>query len=126
MDPINGLNQIIEILRQRLQQGAERIGKRPAERKTSARAASKASKPAIEQLERRLVERLRSLDNDTAEPSRRAVRAFLESVLAWEFGEELLQDARFLEMARDIENQILSDPGLNQRLGALFKQLRSA
>ena len=48
---------------------------------------------------------------------------FLESVLSWQFGDELLLDRGFEEMIAGVQEALQSHPRLEQRLAQLLRDL---
>ena len=53
----------------------------------------------------------------------RAREAFVETVLAWELGDELPRDAAFWDVVKRVADHIGSDPRLGQRLQSLLAGL---
>ena len=120
-DPINGLSGIMQALRRRFaERASESGGGRPAATpKTQPRAAVQAG---IDELERKIALRLRSLQPDER-TSPRATRVFIETTLAWEFGDEILTDPSCAELAADIQKAIDDSPDIRKRFDAMLKNL---
>jgi hypothetical protein len=59
---------------------------------------------------------------DTQNP-RKVREAFVETVLLWELGERLGQDAGFGEMVTCIADQLASNPAVSQRLEQLLARM---
>lgn len=121
MDPINGLSQIMRVLRERLAQ------KSAGSEKTSAKSdpsspKKTAAKAAPDDIMRRIGERIRALSPDERR-SGKGIQVFVESVLVWEFGEELLQDPRFSEIAKEVQSSISENSNARDKLVSLLNQL---
>jgi hypothetical protein len=125
MDPISKLNRLLEALR--LQQASS--GKAGSKRTESVnplkhaashskRSGELPAKLSLEQLNRRISERINQLPPEE-KSSDKAVQLFIDSVLAWEFGEGLLGSSSFTRYSNKIRTAINSDSNLSYE----FKQL---
>ncbi|MGD8914937.1 MAG: hypothetical protein PVJ68_19710 [Candidatus Thiodiazotropha sp.] len=127
MDPVNKLTRLLEALR--LQQtGSKRSNKTTTTTSSKGSASQidnvgKYSKKAnLDQLNRRISERINRLPAEDRE-SDKAVQTFIDSVLAWEFGEELLQSDSFSRYSKQIRAAINSDSQLKLEFKLLLKSL---
>lgn len=114
MSRIDGLTEVMELLRRQI--SAAKSG-----RKVKTRAAAHRpplTKTSPQALKQRIQERLRGLDL-SGQGERHAARIFLESVLTWEFGEELASDPNFGEMVTEMDQLIQS----NEELRAAFTHM---
>jgi hypothetical protein len=68
-------------------------------------------------------DRLRSLDPDDPRRPDQARRIFLESVLAWQFGAELLLERGFAEIVAGVQDALRANPQADARLGQLLQEL---
>lgn len=57
-----------------------------------------------------IARRVAAIDPDDPERRRKAFRVFLETVLLAEFGESLMNDARFYQLVEDVHRQMESEP----------------
>ena len=118
MDPIGGLDAVVRLLRQRLATP------------TRARAAGEAQAPAdrssprhdVFELRSRIAARLSGLSPEER-ASGRATRIFIESVLVWEFGDELFGDERLAELSSEVQRALEDAPGVGDRLTELVQSL---
>jgi hypothetical protein len=110
MDSINRLNQAMEILRRQVAESARHLDTNQVSRNDPNRPSSVTSKPSLPDLRRRIQDRLRAIDPTDPQRERHQRRVFLESVLAWELGDNLLLDSRFEEMMASIDEAIAADP----------------
>lgn len=122
MDPVNGLNQIMQVLRRRLGSKATQESKNLSKSSQPATGTHSTAKPGSDEILRRIGERIQALNPDEKRGAK-AMQIFIESVLVWEFGEELLQDPRFTEIAREVQHTISENELARQKLTALLDQL---
>ena len=80
------------------------------------------AKADIAELKSQITARLRELDPDERS-SPQAARIFVESALAWEFGDEILTDPNFAKLASDIQQAIGSSPEAREKFAELLKGL---
>lgn len=109
MDPINSLNKLTEILRKRVAAEAteKRKGVAPgrgAENTASTRRASTAA------LREQIAHSIRAIDPDDPSRAAKTMHVFVESVLSWQFGAELLSDPGFSDLVGDVQRTLESDP----------------
>jgi hypothetical protein len=69
--------------------------------------------------------RLRAVEGNERDRKRARARIFVESVLVWEFGEDLLGDPEFDAIVGRVEENLLADDQLADRLGDLLDELSS-
>lgn len=126
MDPVNQLSQIIQSLRQRLSKTTVSQGTSPAH------ATDRQSPPVIDrrpltratvtELRDRIGTRIRQLPAEQR-TSKLAAQVFVESVLVWEFGDDILQYKKFDRMSTDIQTAITSDVQAWARLQQFLQQV---
>lgn len=106
MDAINNINRVMEILRRRLAE-KNNTQKINSSNSSSLNKQQKIqSKDTTEQLQLKIISRLKNINGDGEQWQQRAIQVFFESVLAWEFGDEFVQDPRCPELIREM-NQML-------------------
>lgn len=118
MDPINRLNRLMETLRQQMATSTKRTETPTAENKP--RAPLRSERPSVEQLRVRIEERIRALPPNDPERRRQARRVFLEAVVAWEFGDQLLLDAEFTGLIDRLQETFAADPEIEQELDSVL------
>lgn len=124
MDPVNRLSRLMETLRQRMAESAKKLGTTSQTSAPSApRSPASANRRTVEELRAHIGERVRSLEPNNPERRRRARRIFLESVLAWEFGDQLLLDNQFSRLIDGIQEAFESDPEIDRELSDLLTDL---
>lgn len=118
MDPINRLNRLVESLRQQMAESSRRLdmpGRAPAGETPRG---TMSLRLALPELRRQIQERIRA-----AGPPGQAKRVFLESVLAWEFGDNLLSDPRYQTLLDNLQAAIENDNELDKQFAALLVDL---
>jgi ferric-dicitrate binding protein FerR (iron transport regulator) len=71
-------------------------------------------------LRQRVLDRVKSIDPSDPQRKNRSRRIFIESVLAWEFGEQLLSDRRLDELVEQVLDAMSSLPDIDQQLSELL------
>ncbi len=119
MDPVNGVGQIVQILRKKL--GDRKVAQPSSD--ASSEKTSSARKASAEDIRRKIGTRIRTLDPDEHQ-GRKAAQIFVESIIAWEFGDEVLQDPKFAELATEVTDSVLHNEKAATQLKTLLGQLR--
>jgi regulator of protease activity HflC (stomatin/prohibitin superfamily) len=125
MDPINPLNQLIQALRQQMAaqaQKSKRTTSKHTERQTKTKQKTAVKIVSLDQIQTRIRERVRQLEPEQRD-SIQAARIFVESILVWEFGEELLQDPRWQEISKEVQESMTGDPETWARFRTLLKNI---
>lgn len=127
MDPITRLNRLMEALRQQLAGSAKRMDSQTGLfTTTEAQSRGRSERPSIQELRSRVETRLLALESGTPDRKRRARRIFFESVLTWEFGDELLLDNQFARMIDNIQETVEADPEMDRQFDELLSSLSVA
>jgi hypothetical protein len=118
---ISRLNAVMETLRRQLSE-TERKSSLGAQRSStsSTHNAASSSRQNLTQLRQRVLERLINIDPSDPQRKSRSRRIFIESVLAWEFGEQLLSDRRLDELVEQVQVAMSSLPDIDQQLSELL------
>lgn len=122
MDPINRLDQIMRAIGQQMSERAARLeaGGKPLPVASPTRLARR---PSLVALKSKIQERLKALDPDDPRQPEKARRIFLESVLAWQFGSELMLDRGFADIVSGVQEVLRAHPQVDARLGELLQEL---
>jgi len=122
MDPINRLDQVMRIIGQQMSERAARLdaGGKPLPVAAPTRPARR---PPLTVLKSKIQERLKALDPDDPRQPEKARRIFLESVLAWQFGDELLIDRGFAEVVSGVQEALRAHPQVDSRLAEVLREL---
>ncbi len=82
-----------------------------------------ARRPALTVLKAKVQERLKALDPHDPRQPEKARRIFLESVLAWQFGDDLMVDRGFADVVSGVQEALRAHPQVDARLGQLLRDL---
>ncbi|HJX10078.1 MAG TPA: hypothetical protein VJ733_06205 [Candidatus Binatia bacterium] len=125
MDPIDRLSRLIETLRQRMAESAKRPqASAQTTQPNQARSLPPSSRRlTVQELRQRITQRTRAIEPGSPEREQQARRIFFESVLAWEFGDQLLLDSQFNRLLDGIQDAFESDPETHRELNALLTEL---
>lgn len=108
----------MKTLRQRLHSQENRKSKN--NEKASSQKTGQKEKISLEELKTNIINKTKAIDPDNKNPQL-TTQILLESILTWEFGEELINDPQFEPMRRDIQDAITSDPSLAEKLKTFLK-----
>jgi tRNA A37 N6-isopentenylltransferase MiaA len=118
---ISRLNAVMETLRRQLSETERRSGPEKSRTSTSSsRAPASNPQRSLAQLKQRVRDRLKNIDPSDPQRQNRSRRIFIESVLAWEFGEQLLSDRKLDEFVEQIQTAMSSQPDIDQQLSELL------
>jgi hypothetical protein len=120
MSSINPLDGLAEILRRRIASEAVAKGRKLGGAKEAGGAVN-AQRASPEALKQRLAEGIEGIALDDPERKKKALRVFVEGVLAWQFGDALLNDRRFAELVSEVQATLEMEPGFVEQLLATLK-----
>lgn len=122
-DPVGPVNRAFEVLRRQIAEHARQLeaGARTQTSDTSSTTRSSTSgKSSVGELKQRIADRLQAIDPKSPNAERKRKRIFLESTLAWEFGEEVLRDPKFQELLDRLEATISEHPEVERQFRTAF------
>jgi len=119
VDGIDRLGRLLTVIRR----GVSDVAKRGASRQPAGPGGSRLEPASLESLRDDVVRRLRALPTEPGALDAEAPRIFVESVLAWEFGEELLADPAVDRVIERVGTHIASDKGLRRQLREVLEDL---
>lgn len=123
MGPIDGLNQIMRILRRQLSEKTQRKSKNTATNSLfSSYAAENKTKPSLQALQQKIHNRIDALE-ETEKKGPKAVSIFIESILLWEFGDALIEDNQFTELAERLQHIMTKDPLTHNKIKTFLNSL---
>ncbi|WP_139798865.1 hypothetical protein [Andreprevotia lacus] len=121
VDPLQRAPAILALLRQQLRtagaspRGAKQVAGKPAQ--TSAR------KKSEQELEKKLVARIKFIKPDDPQRQKKAFTAYIEAAVLAELGSGLVNEAGFHDMIDTICAQMLAEPALAQDIATVADQL---
>lgn len=122
MDPINRLDQVMQVIGRQMSERAARLETSGASARSVAPVGS-ARRPSLAALRSKVQARLQSIDPHDPRRPERARRVFLESVLAWQFGDALLLDRGFADIVAGVQEALQAHPQADARLDQLLAEL---
>jgi len=93
---------------------------------TSGSRPRRAGRPSLEVLRKRVQERLRQIDPDDPKRIDKLHRALLESVLAWQFGKELLLEPGFEDAVAGVHEALRAQPEVESQFRRVLLELAGA
>lgn len=124
MDPISRLDQVMQLIGRQMSERAARLDSGVRAPPTPPPGAAR--RPPIEELRQQVQERVQEIDPDDPRRGEKARRAFLECVLTWQFGKELLLEPGFADTVAGVEEALRANPQMEDRFGQLLQQLATA
>jgi hypothetical protein len=124
MQPIDSVAQVMQVLRRQMAENLQRMrggGKLTAVPTTGASAASAAAP-----LRQTVARRIKAIDADDPRYRDKVTALFVESVLLAEFGQGLVNDPAFRDLAQQVQSAMLADAELQSSLTRLAAQMRAA
>jgi hypothetical protein len=123
-DPIQGFNAIVQTLRQRMASKQEKASASKLSNNKSHTKQQKTThaKADVGELKAQIAKRLSAITPEQRR-SKQGQRIFLESVLVWEFGDDITSDPAFAELAADIQKMIENEPGVKDRFAEMLESL---
>jgi hypothetical protein len=120
LTPIDPNQRLAAAVHGEVQAFRARRGQAPAEPAATARSAAHSGVRAL------VAQRVHALDRDDPRRQSKAVRIFLESVLLYELGGQLVADPSFADMVDAVQAQMQGDPQLAAAVDQLGAFLLSA
>ncbi len=128
MPPINGLSRIVQILQTKVSDRKKlpiKTDEPPSSTNFNINQNDSANfqKASLAELEKRVIERLKSISVDNVS-SNNMVRYFVESILTWEFGDEILQDPTFSDLSQEVVESFKSNQQAWEKIEIILNELR--
>ena len=123
MDPISGVNPVLDALRKQLAENIERLRKSGKLASAATGRGGSAAAAGSESLEAALGRKLAALDRRSPEGRAAATRAFVESALIAEFGHGLLSDPAFGDMVAELSASLREDQQIREQFDRMLADL---
>jgi hypothetical protein len=124
MSRVDYMNDILSIVRRKVDETA-RVRAASSAQKSASNAGVAArvvhGRVDANELERRVIDRIRKIPADERDFTKKAGRIFVDAVMAWEFGEELLLDTEYDEMAHSVVTTLLEHDATRQIMEQMFR-----
>ena len=123
MQPVDNLSQIMQVLRRQMAENLQRMrdGGKATGLPMPAAPAARTSAP----LRQTVARRIKAIDVDDPSYRDKVTALFVESVLLAEFGEGLVNEPEFRDLAQQVQSALLADAELQSSLSQLAAQLRA-
>jgi hypothetical protein len=122
MDRIKNINQIMEIVRTQVSGKSSDIRNKKAQT-TQGSASSKTGKISQSALKKKITDKLKAIDSEAPLSMQKSKEIFLESVILWEFGENLINDPGFPALIDKIRSTLDENEQTSRNFDRLIKQL---
>lgn len=121
MDPINPLDQMTELLRKRM--ATEVSGKSTSVNKGKSTSVSDKAilgRISTGELNTKIVTQIKQIEPNDAQRNQKAMHIFLENILIWQFGDELLNDSDFSRLVSEVKEALEKVPITTQLFDQIF------
>lgn len=123
MDPVNGLGQIVQVLRKKLSDtSTTRTEKTSLPSKANAKPSSSTRKASSQEVQKKIGELIQAIP-EADYTNDKATEIFVEVVIAWELGDEILQDPKFGELTKEVTKLISGNAELQEKMMQVIKGL---
>ena len=121
MDPINPLDQMTELLRKRIATEVS-VKSTSVNKGKSTSVSDKAILGRIStgELNTKIVTQIKQIEPNDAQRNQKAMHIFLENVLIWQFGDELLNDSDFSRLVSEVKEALEKVPITTQLFDQIF------
>jgi hypothetical protein len=79
-----------------------------------------------QEIKKRIGRQIKKLNLQSETERRYARRIFLESILAWDFGDQVLNDRRFDFIIKDVEESLSMDSNVSRTFDLLLEAIQSS
>jgi hypothetical protein len=121
MDPLTSLDSIAELIRRRsLEMSSGKLDKRFSEKLSQTKVKHNVAKlQTADDVKLKIVIAINAIDGSDSKKSQKIVGIFVENVLLWKFGEELINDPNFTNLVDDVGSLLLKEPLIYEQLNSL-------
>jgi len=112
LDPVSQLSQVMQLIGQQMSERAQRLEAGFIATPPPLPLAATERPHDIQALKLKVRERVKAIALDDPRREHKMQRAFLESVLAWQFGGELLLDKGFEDLLAGVQESLNAHPQL--------------
>lgn len=120
---IDSVNQLVSLIRAQLSSRSDAVS--TASRQNKRAPSSAKSDTAARSLQSLITQRIKAIDPNDSQRGRKAFRIFLESILLFHFGENLINDPQFYQMVDEIQTTMEADTDIRQQIDAAVQHLLS-
>lgn len=116
MEPINPLDALAELIRRRATE-SNKADKSLANRLTHTNHKHTVTRhQTAESVKLKIIEAIRNIDKSDKRKNQKSVHIFVENILLWQFGDELINDPSFSQLVTDVRDAMLKDPDIAHQI----------
>lgn len=121
MDPLNSLDSIAELIRRRASESsASKLDKSAFEKLSKARQKHALAKQwTAEDVKSKIIIAIKGINSQDPKKNQKLVGVFVENVLLWQFGDELINDLNFINLVEDVSGALLNEKSILDQLHRL-------
>ena len=118
MDPLSSFDGIAELIRRRVSADAAAKVKSGHTGKLSSSAQKHhlAKKQSAESVKSKIIIALNAIDINDDQKYHKYINVFVENILLWQFGEDLINDPDFIQLTEDVTDLLSKDPAILTQL----------
>lgn len=119
MDPLNSLENIAELIRRRAS-ASNKLGGEYTDKLGKARQKHALTKQhTAESVKLKIVKAIKAIDINDVRRNQKSMSIFVESVLLWQFGDELINDPNFINLVDEVGSALLKESSILNQLNKL-------
>lgn len=121
MDPLNSLDSIAELIRRRASESsASNLDKSAFEKLSKARQKHVLAKQrTARDIKSKIIIAIKGINSQDPKKNQKLVGIFVENVLLWQFGDELINDLSFINLVEDVSEALSTDGFILDQLDKL-------
>lgn len=112
MDPLSSLDSIAELIRRRASETtSNNLDKSYSDKLSQARQKhSVAKEKTAESVKFKIINAIRTISDQDEKKDQKLVSIFVENVLLWQFGDELINDPNFTSLVDEVSSTLSKEP----------------
>jgi hypothetical protein len=121
MDPLSSLDAIAELIRRRASETTlNKLDRTSSEKLTQAKQKHLVAKQMTsESVKLKIINAIKLINHQDAKKNQKIVKIFVENVLIWQFGEDLINDPSFIILVDEVSFAMLNEPSALNQLNML-------
>ena len=121
MDPLNSLDSISELIRRRaLEAATSKLDKSHSDKLSQARQKHIVSKvKTAESVRLKIINAISAIGDNDENKDQKLVGIFVQNVLLWQFGDELINDPSFINLVDEVSATLSKEPLVINQLKSL-------
>lgn len=118
MDPLNSLDSIAELIRRKASaNSSDKVDKNYSEKLAQARQKHGITKEhTVESIKLKIIHAVKAIDTQDSKKNQKAIEIFVENVLLWQFGEDLINDPNFKHLVDEVSLALSNESSILDQL----------